>query len=244
MHHKIQILIFLSVFIFIGCTTEVKTQEIQTQPTSQTSCERAKLDAKTSFEDENYTFTIYGLNLSGLKKQYQYKSLYDSILLSDYKIKYNRGGCVISDYTTCYEKELKKLIESKYGEDYLSNAKSKALRIYSQTKEYKTKVLPLLKRDTIFKAIEPSEYNKRVKRSETITQFLKNKLGEEVYNSKISFQYILYKNGKIQITKFYSPENMEDQEILNTSLKNLPNLEPSYFFTEPVNSYQRYVLKN
>ncbi|MDG4946235.1 hypothetical protein NMK71_07405 [Weeksellaceae bacterium KMM 9713] len=244
MLNHIQKLIFLLVLILVGCKTEVKTHEIQPQSSIQTSCDRAKLDAKTSFENENYTFTIYGLNLSSLKKQYQYKSLYDSILLSDYKVKYKQGGCVISDYTTCYEKELKRYVENKYGKDYLSIAKSKALTIYSKTEEYKTKVLPLLKRDTIFNAIEPAEYNKRVNRSETITHFIKNKLGEEISNSKISFQYILYKNGEIEIIKFYSPENIKEQEKIKTALENLPQLDPAYFFTEPVNSYQNYRLKN
>ena len=91
------------------------------------TCEKGVSDAKIDAKKGIYKCLTYGLvfernpELSNFIRDYRKKK---------YGIIVGNGGCVTSDYSECYSKEIEKIIKKKFGEDIFERSRKEAEELY------------------------------------------------------------------------------------------------------------------
>lgn len=232
----------LSLFFIFSCSNKnIKNKDIESKNVKRMSlCQHGARKAKEDFEKGKYYFTSYGLSLDMLIKKYKYDTIYDSILLNDYKIIKKKGGCTFTDRERCYGKEMSQLVKNKYGQNYKDGIKSKALEIYIQTDEYLNDILPATKGDSIFRRIKPMEIVSHNTRKEMITNHIFQNLDKVIYDSLIMFDYVLEKNGTINLQHIKHPIDSFSKIKVEKALTTLPKLPIALHFTQPVRYKSKY----
>ena len=94
-------------------------------------CEHAKQKAREHFNNDNIVLTTYGLLV---RTDWDFHEFYKTYMYNTYNILLKDGGCVIIAGDLCFENEMKRLINNKFGENFLKEAKEKARAIYEDEK--------------------------------------------------------------------------------------------------------------
>ena len=94
-------------------------------------CEQAKQKARQHFNNDNIVLTFYGLLV---RTDWDFHEFYKTYMYNTYNILLKDGGCVIIAGDLCFENEMRRLINKKFGENFLKEAKEKARAIYEDEK--------------------------------------------------------------------------------------------------------------
>ncbi|NNT73243.1 hypothetical protein HKT18_13545 [Flavobacterium sp. IMCC34852] len=122
---------FILIFILgFGNTYSQKTKtENDSIVWTKLSCENGKKAAKIDFKNGIYNCFSYGLifetnpSLSKFIDEYREKK---------YGIITRNAGCVITDYSKCYSKTMRKLVLKKFGSDIFERSRVEAEKLYSE----------------------------------------------------------------------------------------------------------------
>ncbi|WP_412464409.1 hypothetical protein [Flavobacterium mekongense] len=93
------------------------------------TCEKGIEDAIIDAKNGKYKCLSYGLvfeknpELNKFVQEYREKK---------YGIIIGNGGCVTSDYSKCYSKEIEKIIKEKFGADIFERSRKEAEELYSK----------------------------------------------------------------------------------------------------------------
>ena len=124
------------IFIFFFFSKAQKSVEYIQMPT----CEEGVKDAISDADKGFFVSKSYGLTLD--IKFDGFADFYNSYLKNQYKISFENGGCVSSNYSECYKKTTEELIIQKYGDDIYVRARKEAAIEFKKTNEFLEIVKP------------------------------------------------------------------------------------------------------
>lgn len=103
------------------------------------TCQKSKTQALLDFKRENIKYLVKGLVKFENPDKERYYRLY---LLSEFNIKTEFTGCIVSEDLFCYSATMDSLVDIKYGKNFYHNLKNQIKANYLKlTKDEKLKVL-------------------------------------------------------------------------------------------------------
>ena len=115
--------------VLLGCVSTA-AQETKLSP-----AERGRSDAARDVKKKEFVIKAWGLGIVSVGGIPSRADLYESLLLTRYRIRYDWvGGCVISDETRSYARAYNEVsiaaIERKFGKGFLERARKEADKEY------------------------------------------------------------------------------------------------------------------
>ena len=101
------------------------------RPAGYGSCEDGNKRATSDFNAGDYSAYSYGLSMNTDSK---FSEFYKNYMIRNYKIKTGNQGCLISNEITCYSDKMKLLLESKFGDNFLTKARNEARLEYEKAR--------------------------------------------------------------------------------------------------------------
>lgn len=121
--------LLIVIVMLLGCVS------IRAQQTALSSSERGRSEAARDVQNEKFVIKAWGLAEFRINDIPSRTEVYESLLLSRYKIRFEWvAGCVIDDetlsYATAYNEVSKAAIEAKFGKDILDKVRKDADKEY------------------------------------------------------------------------------------------------------------------
>ncbi|MEQ9423807.1 MAG: energy transducer TonB [Cyclobacteriaceae bacterium] len=224
MRRRITLLTLLLGISFFGTSQDFDMEE---------TCEQAESRASNDFENDKMQITSYGLIIS---TDYYFEEFYSKYLLEKYQVEYGNGGCIIWDALMCYEDKMLKLVESKYGENFLKRTRKEALKEY---KPYRTQIIEEYHKDTeggyIYADTMP-EYPGGFPELLDFVDSEMEKAGISEYKGagKFFIQLVVEPDGSINSLKSVRTTNEEIETALINILRSAPKWKPGILNGSPV----------
>jgi hypothetical protein len=96
---------------------------------TKVTCKNGTEQAKIDFKKGIYNCFSYGLILS---PNPDLMNFIDEYREKKYGIITRNAGCVITDYSKCYSKTMRKLVLKKFGSDIFERSRMEAEKLYSE----------------------------------------------------------------------------------------------------------------
>jgi protein TonB len=195
------------------------------------SCENGEEFAQRDSKLGKYKLINFGLILR-TGDEWEFAKFYENYLLKNYNIETFEAGC--STYSTgeCYSKEMRKIIKTKYGDDFFERTRKEAKSHYKKEIQYKI--------DPGFIFNFTDEVPEFIGGEDSLFSFLGRniKFPTSCLNSsikgKVYCQFIIEKDGVISSLKIiHSPHKCFSDEVIRV-MKLSPKWKPGTHNNQPV----------
>lgn len=234
---KCFVLLILFVFSFdaVSQSREMHSFEI--------TCEEGVKDAVSYAEKGEYLLVSYGLVAEINVTDYGFYDFRNNYVYNKYGIKFEDGGCVVTQYSDCYRKKTEDLLFEKYGSDILEKSKKEAIRLFKETDSYKSNLKEKIESDFVFSTFRLDEEPTFIGGERALENFLGKSTNpyesDDWDREYVKATFIVEKNGSISNVRLTS--SIESKK-LNKELENeilalfekMPNWKPAIYFEEIV----------
>ncbi len=218
------------------------SQNKKTKKLEDFTCEEGTKDAISDAEKGEYLLISYGLAISINIPDYGYYDFRNDYIYEKYGIKFESGGCVITNYSDCYRKKTEELLKAKYGKDILEKSEKEAINLFKNTDDYKNNLKEKIESDYVFSTFRLHNEPYFVGGDDALEDFLGRSTDPYKFGwdkEHVVVEFIVEKNGSISEIQLNSSiknkelDNDLKNEILQFMLK-MPNWKPAVYFNEIV----------
>ena len=195
------------------------------------SCENGEKFAQRDAKLGKFKLINFGLIIR-VGDEWEFAEFYEAYLLKNYNIENFDAGCSVYTTGECYSKEMRKIIKTKYGDDFFDRTKNEVKLLFE--KAINTKI------DTGFVFNFSDEVPQFIGGKDSLTSFLKRNITfpkscmNGSIKGKVYCQFIIEKEGSISNLKIIrSPHPCYSEEVLRV-MKLFPKWKPALYKNKPI----------
>ena len=129
---------YVVLIFFFSCVLGYSQQEKELEKDSivlvNWTCEKGVEDAKSDFDKGLYKCYSYGLLAQITPHDEEFEHFLFEYRKKQYGIIAKNAGCVISEHSLCYSKEMTRWVHEKYGNDIFERSRKEAEKLYFKKK--------------------------------------------------------------------------------------------------------------